>query len=99
MNFGPVQILNSDSQATVLDQEQTIENNHLSYVFTITAKQAYTHYNYRYFSPFTGIVIKAKRKSLDLLLGTFYVPTGIFAMLSMISYSIQSDVVSTSYFA
>ena len=94
MNFGPIQILNSDSKSTVLNEERAVENDHLPYIFSITAKQAYTHYSYRYFSPFTGIKIKIKRKTLALLLGIFYIPTGCFAMLSMISYFIQPDAVS-----
>ena len=46
-----------------------------------------------FMNPFTGIVIKVRRKGVIRLLGTFYVPTGTFASLSMLSYFIHPDVV------
>ena len=41
------------------------------------------------------ISLNLKRVSLGLLLGSFYVPTGIFAALSVGSYVINPDIVST----
>ena len=41
-----------------------------------------------------GIKIYIQRDSIGLLLGSFYVPTGIFAILSIASYVIHPDVVS-----
>ena len=43
--------------------------------------------------PFTGVTIFLKRNTFDLLIGGYYIPTGIFAALSMISYFIDPDVV------
>ena len=43
---------------------------------------------------YTGMLIKMKRKSLGFLLGSYYYPTGIFALLSMISFLISPDIVS-----
>ena len=43
--------------------------------------------------PFTGITIILKRNTFDLLVGGYYIPTGIFAILSMISYFIDPDVI------
>ena len=43
--------------------------------------------------PFTGVTIFLKRNTFDLLIGGYYIPTGIFAVLSMISYFIDPDVV------
>ena len=40
------------------------------------------------------ISLNLKRVSLGLLLGSFYVPTGIFAALSVGSYVINPDIVS-----
>ena len=44
--------------------------------------------------PLTGMIIKMKRKSLGLLLGGYYYPTTAFALLSMISFLINPDIVS-----
>ena len=41
----------------------------------------------------SGLKLKLKRDSIELLIGSFFVPTGIFAILSMMSYVINPDVV------
>ena len=41
-----------------------------------------------------GIKLNLKRKSISLLYGSYYVPTGMFAILSMASFVINPDVVS-----
>ena len=46
-----------------------------------------------------GIKIHIQRHSIGLLLGSFYVPTGIFAILSMTSYVINPDIVSFILFS
>ena len=40
-----------------------------------------------------GIMIHLKRDEISLLIGSFYVPTGIFAVLAMTSYVINPDAV------
>ena len=42
----------------------------------------------------TGVKLTLQRQKLGLLLGSFYVPTGIFAILSMASFVIHPDIVS-----
>ena len=49
--------------------------------------------------PLTGMIIKMKRKSLGLLLGGYYYPTTAFALLSMISFLINPDIVSIAHIA
>ena len=46
---------------------------------------------------YTGIVLKMTRKSPGVLSGYFY-PTAAFALLSMISFLIKPDVVSSSFY-
>ena len=43
---------------------------------------------------YTGLSIRFNRKSLGLLISGFYVPTGSFALVSLISYLINADSVS-----
>ena len=46
--------------------------------------------------PHNGVIrLTIERDSLDLLLGPFYIPTGIFAALSVGSYIINPEIVST----
>lgn len=42
---------------------------------------------------YTGMRIHMKQRSLGLLLGSFYVPTTIFSLLSLVSYTITPDCV------
>ena len=42
----------------------------------------------------SSIMLELKRDSPGLLIGAFYVPTGIVAILSLASYLINPDVVS-----
>ena len=44
---------------------------------------------------FTGMIMTLKRKSLGRLMTGYYYPTTAFALLSMISFLIDPDVVST----
>ena len=95
-NFNPVEIIRNDSTTEILDYEHEIPNEHLPYVFSIIKRrhnETFPYYNFMFMNPFTGIVIKVKRKGVIRLLGTFYVPTGTFASLSMLSYFIHPDVV------
>ena len=49
-------------------------------------------YNFNY--SFTGMQIKLKRKGLGRLVTGYFCPTAAFALLSMISFLINPDVVS-----
>ena len=49
-----------------------------------------------YTYPYSTIRFIFERNSLGLLVGSFYLPTGLFAILSMASYIINPDIVSTS---
>ena len=42
----------------------------------------------------TGFTIYFQRNTLGLMVSSFYIPTTIFSMLSMLSYSIKIDSVS-----
>ena len=82
--FGPIQILGRDSKTKLLDKEVEIPNDHLPYKFTIIGKEAYPHYSFKYFAPYSGVIINVKRETLGELVGGFYSPTAIFALLSML---------------
>lgn len=44
----------------------------------------------------TGVIfLTLERNELDLLIGAFYLPTGTFAILSLVSYLISPELVST----
>ena len=62
---------------------------HLEVIPPFTKNYQDTNYSY------SGMVIKMKRNDLGQLLGGFFFPTTSFALLSMVSFVIQADMVST----
>ena len=44
---------------------------------------------------YTGFQIHLVRNNFKLLIGSYYAPTAMFSLLSLISFSISPDVVST----
>ena len=52
------------------------------------------NYGNDYYHSHTGMRIKMERKSLGLLASKYYYPTATFAILSLISFLIDPDVVS-----
>ena len=90
-----IKILGKDSKARFLKGRVKIPNQHLPYKFSIWAKESFPWYNYDYFSPFSGIIILAQRDALGTLIFEFYLPTGVFAVLALISFLINPDVVGT----
>ena len=80
-----------------LDQETKLSDGHLPYSFSILGKKEFPITNYEWDYPAIGIRIILKRKTLGTLIGGFYIPTALFAILSMISFFINPDVVSTVY--
>ena len=91
-----IKVLMNDTNVKELEQNEyvSIPNNHLPYEFSLTISESILVYNYGYYSPHGTIVIKAKRNTLGTLIGQFFVPTGIFALLSIISYLISYEMVS-----
>ena len=60
----------------------------------ITINDAVTKNFGKFLYSITGIKLNLHRKSISLLYGSYYVPTGMFAILSMASFVIHPDVVS-----
>ena len=93
--FPPIKILGKDTKVTTLDDKDyvPIPNNHLPYDFALATKDFILDYNYGYWSPHTVLIIKANRSKIGTLIGGFFGPTAIFALLSMISYMIVPEMV------
>ena len=64
------------------------------FAIKITINEATVNNNPCRMSSIAGIKFNMKRKSINLLIGSYYVPTGMFAILSMASFVIHPDVVS-----
>ena len=63
------------------------------YEFKLKSLPAFEiHYNYNYSK--TGVLLTLERNSIGYLLVGYYYPTTAFALLSMISFLIDADIVS-----
>ena len=96
MIFAPIHVLINGTQEKLID-EKSIQNNHLPFEFSLMARESFTLWTKGAQYPATGIRIHAKRNQLGTILGQFYIPTIVFALLSMMSYFINPDIVSTVY--
>ena len=96
LKFSPVKVLQQNNKAVLLklDEEMKLPDGHLPYSFSILGKKEFPITNYEWDYPAIGIRIILKRKTLGTLIGGFYIPTALFAILSMISFFINPDVVS-----
>ena len=74
-----------------------IDNSPLPFEFRLNPLATKEEDNGFYNVSKTGMCIKFKRKSFGLLLGGYYYPTTAFALLSMVSFVINPDVVSTYF--
>ena len=94
--FAPVQILppKGGVNPVILTKDIRIPNFHLPYSFTMSSKKEFVKPEIGYYYTYTGIVINIKRQKLDQLMGGFFGPMTIFALLSMISFFIKPEVVS-----
>ena len=94
--INPLKILNDDTSAEVLIDERKIRGEHLPYSFWISAKDEFQIPNYEFKAPYSGISIKMKRDSITSLIGSFYLPTATFSILSMVSFFISPEMVRMS---
>lgn len=63
------------------------------YDIRLESMSPFLHFEAGYVYSYAGMKMHLKRNSLGLLLGGFYGPTAIFTILSLISFSIDPDVV------
>ena len=81
---------------TTLDDTVTIQSKTLPFDINLKSIPAFNKLEHGFNFSSAGLKIDLRRNSLGLLFGSFYGPTAIFAMLSMLSYCIKTDVVCKS---
>jgi len=91
----PITVMHKNKVSKNLESTITITNSHLPYGIEITPKESFETINIDIAICTTGVTMKFTRKSLGLLLGGFYGPTAAFSILSMISFFISPDAVSS----
>ena len=71
-----------------------MEQKRLPFDISLQSLEPYEHFQAGFTYSFTSMKINFKRNQIGLLFGSFFVPTLMFATLSLISYTINPDIVS-----
>ena len=88
-------MINYDGQFSSLGQKPLkISSESMLFYMEVSSMDTFTLELHGYSYDQTGILIHFSRKSLGDLSGSFYGPTAIFAILSLISFHIHPDKVS-----
>ena len=72
-----------------------VEQAHLPFDIELESLEPFEYIEGEYKYSYAGIRIHLTRNNFGVLIGGYYGPTIIFSMLSLVSYSIKADIVST----
>ena len=90
-------IIRHEGQRSLLGQEglkmTTLES--MPFDITLTSLEPHLRRSDGFYYSYAGVNIHSSRNTLGVLLGGFYLPTSIFAILSLISFNIDPDIVIT----
>ena len=78
------------------DGKLKIHQSRLPFEIQIQSEEPFIHFEAGFNYSYTGLRFYFERNDLGLLLGGYYGPTLIFALLSLVSFFINPDVVSNS---
>ena len=94
LNSSEIRYQNVENQKEIIQVEQSDLPFHVELESLEQFNSTLTGNNYSS----TGMRIHIERNSLGLLIGGYYGPTTIFVLLSLVSYSIDADMVSLKQF-
>ena len=72
-----------------------MKQSHLPFDIALESLKSFEHVRGEYKYSYVGIRIHLTRNNFGVLIGGYYGPTIIFSMLSLVSYSIKAEIVST----
>ena len=74
-----------------------MEQSHLPFDIVLESLEPFEYAEGKYLFSYVGMRLHLTRNDFGVLIGGYYGPTAIFSMLSLVSYSIKADIVSTCY--
>ena len=80
------------------DGRQRLEQKRLQFNIDVKVMDSFEIYEDGFNYSYAGMRIYLKRKSLGVLAGGFFIPTGSFSVLSLMSFSIHYENVNIKYF-
>ena len=90
----PAKIRHAGKEITYGDEPLTLHSKRLPFDIKLSSIKAWPLKSDGAEYAFCGMNIRFTRQGLGVLIGSFYAPTAIFALLSMISFNIHPDIVS-----
>ena len=101
--FYAIQRVTMDSASVIYGNDKQGINSYIvlnnlpfPFEFKLQALPAFVKSDPYFNYSFTGIQIRLERNSLELLLSSYFFPTGSFALVSMVSFLINPEIVSTN---
>ena len=96
--YPPPVIHVNDKNLKFGDKGLKFHQDRLPFIITLESLESFDFFEGGFNYSYAGMRIHLSRNSLGLLIGGFYGPTCIFAMLSLISYGIDLSIVSFSFY-
>ena len=97
MRLQPTEIIYSGAVTKFGDEPLVVTSTRIPFEMKVQSTQPFNVLDAGYEYSHAGFRIYFKRTDVTGLLSGFYGPTGLFALLSMISFSINPDVVSNNF--
>ena len=91
--FTPTSIYVKSSSTNLTDQPLLIKDHKLPYEISVASIPTGQYFLTKYTHATTGIVFNLERNDIGQLIGGFFWPTGIFTIISLVSFLIDPDVV------
>ena len=96
LTFNPTRIRYENVLKICIDQSEnvSVKQNRLPFEISLSCIMPFIQFEAGFDHSYAGIEINFTRNSFGTLIGGFYIPTGIFAYLSLISFSIDVNMVN-----
>ena len=75
------------------------EQSHLPFDIVLESLEPFEYAEGKYLFSYVGMRLHLTRNDFGVLIGGYYGPTAIFSLLSLVSYSIKADIVSTKFYS
>ena len=93
LKFAPTKVYVNSSSTNLTEPSLLVQTNRLPYLITVESVPTGLHFHTEYTKATSGIVFNLERNDIGQLIGGFFWPTGIFTIISLVSFLIDPDVV------
>ena len=91
--LNPTTIIYQGNETNYNEEMLKVDQSRLPFDIFLASIKPFDRLELDYNYSFAGMKIHFSRNSFGLLIGSYYGPTVVFSMLSLVSYSIRTDIV------